>query len=93
MNSHEGAKHLNSGDLKTMAGPFVVTVEKSANPRPSGCGFLGFAVLAIALTSGCSVSFKGELLNPLNKSGREEVSRPVAPPSPTPTPTPTPEIQ
>lgn len=45
------------------------------------------AILALALTSGCSLAVRAELLNPLNKSGRVERSEPV---TPTPTPSPTP---
>lgn len=45
-------------------------------------------LILATLNTGCAVKFSAELLNPLNKSGREEVSRPVKAPTPSPTPAP-----
>jgi len=65
----------------------------SGNPFSFGCLY-GLILLAL-LGGGCAVRFSAELLAPLNRSGREEISRPVPTPaaaaSATPTPTPTPE--
>jgi len=44
----------------------------------------------VAMASGCSFAIRAEILNPLNKGGREETSKPVAPPAPSPSASPTP---
>lgn len=53
------------------------------------------AIGLLALTSGCSLAVRAELLNPINRGGRIETStpEPKASPSATPAPTPTPEAR
>lgn len=60
----------------------------SGNPFSFGCLY-GLILLAL-LGGGCAVKFSAELLAPLNKSGREEISRPVPPSPPAATPAPAP---
>lgn len=79
--------------MKSSLDPAFAGPSASGNPFSFGCSLI---LVAALLGGGCAIKFSGELLNPLNKSGRTETSTPEQPkPLPTPppaaTPTPTPE--